>query len=101
MLAEAIARLDAAARGEFTPPTLATLPRDDARGVARYVAQALRGYAALARGDSVQALARFAALPDTVCHVCALDRLTRAQLLAARGQDAAAAAILDVIASAT
>ena len=95
MLAEAIARLDAVARGEFTPPTLATLPRDDARGVARYMAQALRGYAPLARGDTVQALARFAALPDTVCHVCALDRLTHAQLLAARGQDAAAATILD------
>jgi serine/threonine-protein kinase len=76
-------------------PAFAGLPRDDARGLARYAAQALRAYAALARGDTGQALARFGALPDTSCHVCAVDRLTRAQLLAARGQDAAAAAILD------
>ena len=95
MLDEAIGRVDAAARGEFRLPTTAGLSRNDARGLARYGAQALRAYAALARGDTVQALARFAALPDSVCDVCALNGLTHAQLLAARGRDADAAAILD------
>jgi len=51
-------------------------------------------YLALARGDSVDALARFRALPDTVCIGCAIHRLAKARLLAASGDDAGALALL-------
>jgi tetratricopeptide (TPR) repeat protein len=54
-------------------------------------------YAALARGDSAGALARLEAIPDSLCLVgeCFHLHLTLARLLAARGDDRRAAALLD------
>jgi serine/threonine-protein kinase len=57
-------------------------------------------YAALARGDSAGALARLEAIPDTLCLVdfaseCFHLNLTRARLLAARGDDRRAGALLE------
>jgi serine/threonine-protein kinase len=62
--------------------------------VARYAADAGRAYATLARGDTANAVRRFAALPESVC-ACVFDRVITAQLLARRGRLAAAAALLD------
>ena len=58
----------------------------DARLSSAYDTAAAAAYLALARGDSVEALRRFGALPDTLCVRCYADRLTRAQLLLARGR---------------
>ena len=55
---------------------------------------AAEAYLALARGDSAEALDRFLALPDSLCPVCAEERLTRVRLLAAAGRDAEAASQL-------
>ncbi|MFI5243262.1 MAG: hypothetical protein ACHQRL_09650, partial [Gemmatimonadales bacterium] len=41
------------------------------------------------------ALVEFASLPDSLCHACGFGWLTQAQVLAARGRYADAAAILD------
>jgi serine/threonine-protein kinase len=68
--------------------------RSAGQTAAHYAAAAGRAYAALARGDSVDALRRFAALPEFVC-VCAFDRIITAQLLVRRGRHAEAAALLD------
>jgi hypothetical protein len=54
---------------------------------ARYAAASAAAYLALARGDTTVALERFNALDPDGCPGCYLDRLTRSQLLAARGQD--------------
>jgi serine/threonine-protein kinase len=71
------ARLDAAdAADAATSATLA----------AAYDTAAALAHLALARGDTAGALARLVALPDTLCPRCYPDRLTRARLLAARGQ---------------
>ena len=67
---------------------------DAARLAAAYDTAAALAHLALARGDSAGALARFAALPDTLCPRCYPDRLTRARLLAARGRDPEALAEL-------
>ncbi|HLB37357.1 MAG TPA: protein kinase [Gemmatimonadales bacterium] len=64
------------------------------RTVARYAADAGRAYATLARGDTANAVRRFAALPESVC-ACVFDRVITAQLLARRGRLAEAAALLD------
>ena len=64
------------------------------RVAARYAADAARAYAALARGDSGDAVRRFTALPESVC-ACGLDRVVTARLLTSRGRDAEAAALLD------
>ena len=75
--------------------SLARTWRDPVRsGVAAYVAAMGAAYLALARGDSATALEQFRIAPDTVCISCVTDRLTEAQLLAARGRDAEAAALL-------
>jgi len=50
-------------------------------GLARYNAAAARAYLSLARHDTATALSGFAALSDTSCLRCDLDRLTTAQLL--------------------
>ena len=50
---------------------------------ARYNSAAARAYLALARRDTATALTAFAALSDTACLRCDLDRLTTARLLAA------------------
>jgi len=65
---------------------------------AQYFYGAAGGYLALARADTANALRRFAALPDSVyCAlvVCTVEKVTAAVLLAARGEDREAAAILD------
>ncbi len=60
-----------------------------------FFALASEGYLALARRDTVQALERFTALPDSLCQVCGYERLTRVRLLTAKGRDREAAAKLD------
>lgn len=55
-----------------------------------------RAYLALARHDTTTALRLFEAIPDTVCIGCVTDRLTKARLLAARGRDREADALLGV-----
>jgi hypothetical protein len=65
---------------------------------AQYFYGAAGGYLALARADTASAIRHFAALPDSVyCALvsCTQEKLTAAVLLAARGEDRAAAAILD------
>jgi len=63
---------------------------------ARYNADAARAYLALARRDTADALRRFSGLPDTVPFAgSGFEPLVQAQLLQARGQDRAAAAVLD------
>ncbi|MFN2397031.1 MAG: protein kinase [Gemmatimonadaceae bacterium] len=61
---------------------------------ARYRSAASRAYLALARYDTVDAIARFAALPDTECLVCYLDRLVKARLFTTRGRNAEAYVLL-------
>jgi tetratricopeptide (TPR) repeat protein len=61
----------------------------------RYVADGGRAYLALARRDTNEALHRLEVLPDTLCDLCTMERLTTAQLLAARGRYREAAAVLD------
>ncbi|HUL49594.1 MAG TPA: serine/threonine-protein kinase, partial [Gemmatimonadales bacterium] len=81
----AIAGLERMAdQGLRTPPFPLTPTQ---REVVRYVTHSTRAYMALARGDSGEALRRFAALPDSAClgH-CELDALTRVKLLVAFGQ---------------
>jgi serine/threonine-protein kinase len=66
---------------------------------ARYFETAAGGYLALIRGDTSQALRSLAALSDSAyCNLvqCAEQKLAEAALLAARGRDREAAAILDV-----
>jgi serine/threonine-protein kinase len=66
------------------------------REILSYVAVAMRGYAALARGDTTRALALFDSRPDTSCFgSCTIDDLVHIQLLAARGRDAQAAERLE------
>jgi hypothetical protein len=74
----------------------AALPQVPAafRPVARYQIAATEAYQALARRDTTTALARFTALPDSLCPFCWVPALTSAQLLAARGRDREAAAVL-------
>jgi hypothetical protein len=55
-----------------------------------------QAYLALARRDTTAALRRFEAIPDTLCISCVIDRLTKARLLAARGRDREADALLGV-----
>jgi tetratricopeptide (TPR) repeat protein len=65
------------------------------RNVALYVSQAASAYLFLLRRDTATAVRRLEALPDTLCVVCYLHRLTLAQLLSARHEDAKAARLLD------
>jgi hypothetical protein len=67
---------------------------------ARLLGATASAYAALARGDSAGALAHLDAIPDTLCFVdfaseCFHLNLTRARLLAARGEDRRAGALLE------
>nr|MBA3498575.1 hypothetical protein [Gemmatimonadales bacterium] len=57
---------------------------------ASYDSAAALGYLALLVADSAEALRWFAALPDSACVRCYVDRLTRARLLAAAGRDSEA-----------
>ena len=84
-LAAAAIRADSAARRGGDPA---------ARTVGRYASGSAAAYLALARRDTSAALDRFTALSSDACPACYLDRLTTAQLLAARGRDAEAWALL-------
>ncbi len=65
-----------------------------ARVVGRYAAGSAAAYLALARADTGAALQRLRSLDSDGCPGCYLDRFTVAELLAARGRDADAWAIL-------
>jgi hypothetical protein len=73
----------------------ATSSRDEPSAFVSYTHDVVRAYLALARGDSTEALAQFAALPPWPCLACYRERLMRARLLAASGRLAEAAVILD------
>src|SRR5256714_708867 len=62
--------------------------------LARYNVAAARAYLSLARHDTASAVSAFAALSDTSCLRCDLDRLTTAQLLASRARFSEADKIL-------
>jgi tetratricopeptide (TPR) repeat protein len=80
-----------------TPRLQAAMGRVPApfRRLLRYQLAANEAYLALARRDTTAALARFAALPDSLCPFCWLSSLTEAQLLTARGQFREAATLLN------
>jgi serine/threonine-protein kinase len=118
---------DAAWGGFFTPPHLRGLPwwlsRGDTAAMARFGALAARaarapstpraalrarllgetsaGFLDLARGDSIAAIRKLSAIPDTLCLAdnfaanCFHLNLTLARLLAARGDDRRAGALLE------
>ena len=118
---------DAAWGGFFTPPHLRGLPwwlsRGDTAAMARFGALAARaarapstpraalrarllgemsaGFLDLARGDSIAAIRKLSAIPDTLCLAdnfaanCFHLNLTVARLLAARGEDRQAGALLE------
>ena len=73
----------------------AAAPRNtaDAQSAA-YSAAVGNAYLALARGDTVESLRRFKALPDSFCELCSMPRLVHARLLAATGHMREAGAIL-------
>ncbi len=72
---------------------------DSARGVlrGRYLAPAAAAWLALARADTAGAIVGFRGLPDVLCGVgdCHFEKVKLAELLASRGEDSSAAAILD------
>jgi eukaryotic-like serine/threonine-protein kinase len=59
-----------------------------------YSAAVTGAYLALARDDTVESLRRFAALPDSLCELCAVPRLVYARVLAASGHLREAASLL-------
>jgi serine/threonine-protein kinase len=65
------------------------------RGIVRYAAEAAPAYLALVRHDTAAAVRILESLPDSLCAMCYLARMTLAQLLAARQQDQEAARLLD------
>jgi hypothetical protein len=90
-LGSLVHRLDSL-RQKPLPPQAPPIVRD----VLSYLAAASRAYLTLARGDSAAALRAFDALPDSACFgSCPIDEIVHAQLLAARGRVADAAARLE------
>ena len=65
------------------------------RGIVRYAAEAAPAYLALVRHDTTAAVRILESLPDSLCALCYLQRMTLAQLLAARQEDQRAATLLD------
>jgi serine/threonine-protein kinase len=65
------------------------------RGIVRYAALAAPAYLALIRHDTATAIHVLEALPDSLCALCYLQRMTLGHLLAARQEDAKAAKLLD------
>ena len=59
-----------------------------------YTAAVATAYLALARDDTTESLRRFAALPDSLCELCAVPRLVYARVLASRGHLREAASVL-------
>ncbi len=93
-------RGDTTAMEQFRRHALAIASHSDsARGVlrGRYLAPAAAAWLALARADTATALAGFRGLPDLLCAVgdCHFEKVKLAELLASRGADSSAAAILD------
>ena len=86
------ASIRAFARRSDSTAKAAAQPR--ARSLAAYNVRASDAYLTLARGDTVGALAKFAALSDTACSVCYVDRLIEAQLNRALGRLARADTLL-------
>jgi serine/threonine-protein kinase len=70
-------------------------PEEVDRNIAAFTSQAARAYLALVRHDTAGAVQRFEALPDSLCPMCYFPRMTLAHLLAARQDDARAAALLN------
>lgn len=66
-----------------------------AQRAAQYKSMSTRAYLALARGDTAAALTQLTALPDTLCLACYIDRVTAADLLAAKGRTADAHRLLN------
>jgi len=85
-LRTAASRADSAVRHGADPTT---------RAIGRYARGAAGAYLSLVRRDSAQALEAFDSLDPDGCPACYLDRLTRAQLLTARGRDREAWAIVN------
>jgi tRNA A-37 threonylcarbamoyl transferase component Bud32 len=65
------------------------------RGIARYAALAAPAYLALIRRDTAAAVRTLEALPDSLCAMCYMQRMTLGHLLAARKEDEKAAKLLD------
>jgi eukaryotic-like serine/threonine-protein kinase len=70
-------------------------PNEVNRGIVRYAADAAPAYLALVRHDTAGAVRILESLPDSLCALCYLQRLTLGQLLAARQEDQKAAKLLD------
>jgi hypothetical protein len=66
------------------------------RAAGRSLASSAQGWIALAAADSTTALARFSAVPDSLCEYCDAQRLARAELLAAAGRENQAIEALSV-----
>ena len=71
------------------------MPNPVNRGIVRYAAEAAPAYLALVRHDTAAALRILESLPDSLCALCYQQRMTLAQLLTARQEDATAAKVLD------
>jgi eukaryotic-like serine/threonine-protein kinase len=80
--------------GKWSDSVARSDPDPNVRVMASYVAASAAAYGALARRDTAAALERLAALPDSGCPTCYLDRLSLAQLLVERGRDREAWRIL-------
>jgi serine/threonine-protein kinase len=65
------------------------------RRLARFQIASTEAYLALARRDTAAALARFEALPDSLCPFCWVPSFTRVQLLSATGRSREAAVVLN------
>jgi len=90
-LIKAIQRIDSA-RSRPLGPKIPPIARD----FFAYLAVSARGYLALAKGDTVEALRLFGTRPDSACFgSCIVDELVHAQLLSARKRDREAAALLE------
>jgi serine/threonine-protein kinase len=64
------------------------------RRIGTYSVAVGMAYLALARGDTADALRRFAAAPDSLCEMCAVPRYEYASVLASRGRLREAVSIL-------
>jgi hypothetical protein len=73
----------------------ATFAREAAaRSYAKRLGSAARAYLALARGDTVGAIAGLAVLPDTACPICFFDRYQLTDLLVKSGRAREASMLL-------
>jgi len=67
------------------------------RSLASAIRPMTRGYDALARHDTTQAIRYLEQVADSACHYCAYVDLSLAELYAARGRDKEALAVLDAV----